>query len=283
MDVIDTGHGIAPEHLRRIYDPFFTTKGAKKGTGLGLSVTYGIIQEHSGAIEAFSTPGEGTRFHPGISGDPESGARLMVPVRERMPERAAPKSRILVIDDEVDIRESLEALLQIWKATRSIWRRTPPRASASSRARAYDLVLLDLMMPDKSGMEVLRDVRERDRHTPMFMITAYGTVEAAVQAVKLGANDYFPKPWDNEKLLIEIDRVIARSAAARREHAAQARAEAAVQLSQHRRQERPDAAGAGSGDAGGVQPVDDSDHGRNGHRQGTDRQGDSCQFAARGS
>jgi two-component system, NtrC family, sensor kinase len=63
VEVIDTGHGIAPEHLSRIYDPFFTTKSAKKGTGLGLSVTYGIIQEHGAAIEAISRPGEGTCFH----------------------------------------------------------------------------------------------------------------------------------------------------------------------------------------------------------------------------
>jgi hypothetical protein len=63
VEVTDTGHGIAPEHLSRIYDPFFTTKSAKKGTGLGLSVTYGIIQEHGGAIEAISRPGEGTCFH----------------------------------------------------------------------------------------------------------------------------------------------------------------------------------------------------------------------------
>jgi hypothetical protein len=69
IEVSDTGHGISPEHLSRIYDPFFTTKSAKKGTGLGLSVTYGIIQEHGGAIEAVSRPGEGTCFHlafPGI-------------------------------------------------------------------------------------------------------------------------------------------------------------------------------------------------------------------------
>jgi hypothetical protein len=63
VEVTDTGHGIAPEHLSRIYDPFFTTKSAKKGTGLGLSVTYGIIQEHGGVIEAISRPGEGTCFH----------------------------------------------------------------------------------------------------------------------------------------------------------------------------------------------------------------------------
>src|ERR1044072_253217 len=77
-------------------------------------------------------------------------------------------------------------------------------------SHAYDLVLLDLMMPDKSGMQVLAEARERDRETPIFMITAYGSVEAAVEALKLGASDYFSKPWDNEKLIIEIDRMIAK-------------------------------------------------------------------------
>ena len=64
IEVADTGHGIAPEHIQRIYDPFFTTKAAaRKGTGLGLSVTYGIIQEHGGSIEVFTRPGGGTSFH----------------------------------------------------------------------------------------------------------------------------------------------------------------------------------------------------------------------------
>jgi hypothetical protein len=62
VEVADTGHGIPPEHLARIYDPFFTTKAARKGTGLGLSVTYGIMQEHNGIIEVDSNPGSGTRF-----------------------------------------------------------------------------------------------------------------------------------------------------------------------------------------------------------------------------
>jgi len=62
VDVTDTGHGISPEHIQRIYDPFFTTKGHRKGTGMGLAVTYGIVQEHKGSIEVSSRQG-GTRFH----------------------------------------------------------------------------------------------------------------------------------------------------------------------------------------------------------------------------
>jgi len=68
VSVSDNGTGIAPEHIKKIYDPFFTTKNAPKegqsrGTGLGLSVTYGIITEHAGKISVDSKPGEGTTFH----------------------------------------------------------------------------------------------------------------------------------------------------------------------------------------------------------------------------
>ena len=143
---------------------------------------------------------------------------------------------------------------RVWKATPSNWRRTAPKACRSSEAHAYDLVLLDLMMPDRSGMEVLRRSASAIAKRPIFMITAYGSVEVAVSALKLGANDYFSKPWDNEKLLIEIDRMIAQAPAGAREHAAQARAQAALQLPQHHRQERAHAAHAGPGGAGGAQP-----------------------------
>ena len=61
-EVLDSGHGISPEHIHRIYDPFFTTKAARKGTGLGLSVTYGIIQEHGGSIEVSNRRTGGASF-----------------------------------------------------------------------------------------------------------------------------------------------------------------------------------------------------------------------------
>jgi DNA-binding NtrC family response regulator len=118
------------------------------------------------------------------------------------------KGNILVIDDEADIRESLEALLGFEGYSVDL-AQNAAEGLHKLDARGYDLVLLDLMMPDRSGMEVLQEVRERDRDTPIFMITAHGSVEAAVNALKRGANDYFSKPWDNEKLLIEIERMIA--------------------------------------------------------------------------
>jgi DNA-binding NtrC family response regulator len=121
-----------------------------------------------------------------------------------------PKGKILVIDDELDIREGLYDLLTLEGGYAVELAHNGTEGLHKLEGTAYDLVLLDLMMPDMSGMEVLRQVRGTDTETPIFMITAYGSVEAAVDALKLGANDYFSKPWDNEKLIIEIDRMIAR-------------------------------------------------------------------------
>jgi DNA-binding NtrC family response regulator len=118
------------------------------------------------------------------------------------------KGRILVVDDEADIREGLELLLTSEGYAAEL-AENGTEGLRKMEQHAYDLVLLDLMMPDLSGMEVIEQVRRRDRDTPIFMITAYGSVEAAVSALKLGANDYFSKPWDNEKLIIEIARMIA--------------------------------------------------------------------------
>src|SRR6266404_9239424 len=128
------------------------------------------------------------------------------------PDVSTPEIRhghILVIDDEPDIRESLEVLLSS-EGYRVELAGNATEGLKRLESSTFDLVLLDLMMPDKSGMEVLEEIRGRDRDTPIFLITAYGSVEVAVTALKRGANDYFSKPWDNEKLLIEIDRMISK-------------------------------------------------------------------------
>jgi DNA-binding NtrC family response regulator len=119
------------------------------------------------------------------------------------------RRRILVIDDEADIRESLELLLTGENYLVEL-AENATIGLQKFESSPYDLVLLDLMMPDRSGLEVLIDIRRRDTDTPVFLLTAYGSVEVAVRALKSGANDYFAKPWDNEKLLIEIERMISK-------------------------------------------------------------------------
>jgi DNA-binding NtrC family response regulator len=122
---------------------------------------------------------------------------------------AASRGHILVIDDEPDIRESLEILLSA-EGYRVDLASNATEGLKRLENSTFDLVLLDLMMPDKSGMQVLEEIRGRDRETPVFLITAYGSVEVAVNALKRGANDYFSKPWDNEKLLVEIEHMISK-------------------------------------------------------------------------
>jgi DNA-binding NtrC family response regulator len=120
----------------------------------------------------------------------------------------SPKARILIIDDEADIRESLETLLSLEGFQVAL----APNADEGERAlrdHGADLILLDLMMPGRSGIELLPALRALDPLVPVFLLTAYGSIETAVQALKSGASDYFTKPWDNHKLLLEIDRAIA--------------------------------------------------------------------------
>jgi len=119
------------------------------------------------------------------------------------------KGYILVIDDEADIRESLNDLLtlydyQVDMAVNAI------EGIEKAESGRHDLILLDLSLPDGNGLNVLHHLRSRGFETPIFLITAYGSIEIAVDAIKRGANDYFSKPWDNEKLLIEIERMISK-------------------------------------------------------------------------
>src|SRR4051812_20166043 len=109
------------------------------------------------------------------------------------------KGRVLIIDDEADIRESLETLLDMEGYLIELAANATEGLDRLAKSH-YDLVLLDLMMPDRTGIELLQDFRQRDSETPVILITAFGSVEVAVNALKVGANDYFSKPWDNEKL-----------------------------------------------------------------------------------
>jgi DNA-binding NtrC family response regulator len=121
----------------------------------------------------------------------------------------AHRGRILLVDDEPAIRDAFGDLLTLEGYAVDL-AQNASEGLLRLENQAYDLVLLDLMLPDRSGMEVLREVRLRDRETPIFVLTAYGSVESAVQALKLGANDFIQKVGENDKLLIEIEREISR-------------------------------------------------------------------------
>jgi DNA-binding NtrC family response regulator len=122
---------------------------------------------------------------------------------------ASPAGAVLIIDDEMGIRESLQTLLefenyQVDSAANGI------EGLAMLAARPYDLVLLDFALPDINGLEVLEQIRERDSELSVIMITAYGTVENAVKAMQGGATNFIQKPWDNEKLLADVNAAVSR-------------------------------------------------------------------------
>ena len=116
---------------------------------------------------------------------------------------------VLIIDDEAAIRESLETLLEMEGYD------VQSAASADEGltrigSRPYDLVLLDLALPDRNGIDLLAELHVHDPQLAVIMITAYGTVENAVKAMQAGAANFVQKPWDNEKLLADIRAAVAR-------------------------------------------------------------------------
>ncbi|MCU1285447.1 MAG: two component, sigma54 specific, transcriptional regulator, Fis family [Acidobacteriales bacterium] len=126
----------------------------------------------------------------------------------RAPEAATPGS-ILIIDDEHAIRESLQTLLEL-ENYRVELAENAEQGLASLASNTYDLVLLDISLPDRNGLDVLEDIRERDAALPVIMITAHGTVDNAIRAMQSGATNFIPKPWDNEKLLADVGSAVAR-------------------------------------------------------------------------
>src|ERR1700690_4601087 len=120
--------------------------------------------------------------------------------------------KILIIDDELAIRESLETLLSLegYDVTAA---GTAREGMAQIGERSFDVVLPDLALPDKSGMDLLGEIRLGHTEQAIIMITAYGTVENAVSAMQSGATNFIQKPWDNEKLLADVRSAVARQKA----------------------------------------------------------------------
>src|SRR6266853_1317366 len=110
---------------------------------------------------------------------------------------------VLIIDDEAEIRESLQTLLELegFEIETAV---TGEEGLLRTGEHPFDLVLLDLTLPGRNGMEILAEIHSHDSSLPVIMITAYGTVENAVRAMQSGAANFVQKPWDNEKLLADV-------------------------------------------------------------------------------
>jgi DNA-binding NtrC family response regulator len=121
----------------------------------------------------------------------------------------APAATLLVIDDEAIIREALEALLSA-EGYGVVTAATAQLGLDALGARPVDAVLLDLMLPDKNGLDVLEDIRRLDADLPVIMITAFGTIQSAVAATKRGAFYYFTKPFKHDEVLTVLRNAVDR-------------------------------------------------------------------------
>src|SRR6201993_72690 len=124
-------------------------------------------------------------------------------------EPAATSGTVLIIDDEAGIRESLQTLLEL-EGYDVETAATGQQGLNRLGQRTFDLILLDLALPDRNGLDILAELRAQDPGVSVIMITAYGTVENAVRAMQSGAANFVQKPWDNEKLLADVRAAVAR-------------------------------------------------------------------------
>jgi signal transduction histidine kinase/ActR/RegA family two-component response regulator len=191
VDVIDSGLGMTTTQVERIFDPFFTTKPVGAGTGLGLSLVHGIVLDHAAALQVDSHPGSGTTFSaflPLAEGQP---------AQEPAPVAVAPGNgeSILVVDDEeglVRLAEEVLASLGYEPVgclgaleALSVFRAAPER---------FDAVVSDVIMPDMTGPELVRELRRLQPALPVILMSGYGGPDLQAQAQAAGAQAVLMKP-----------------------------------------------------------------------------------------
>ncbi|HET9465716.1 MAG TPA: ATP-binding protein [Gemmatimonadales bacterium] len=205
LEIGDTGSGMSPDTLSRIFDPFFSTKFA--GRGLGLAAVMGIVRSHHGLIRIRTEPGVGTSFRvlfPAVEGSPSRPGK---PSGERSEWRGS--GTILVVEDEEGVREVAERILQ------DIGFQTIP---AEDGRHALDImeevgnsitaVLLDLSMPRMGGAEAFRRLREMRPELPILMMSGYTQQVVAPQFANSGPGNtgFIQKPFLAEDLIAVLRR-----------------------------------------------------------------------------
>jgi len=191
LAISDTGHGITPEIIEQVFDPYFTTKGVGEGTGLGLSVAHGIVKSHGGAIRVYSEPGEGATFNVYLPIIQEAEKQ------EEASEKPMPtgSERVLFIDDEKTItdiaRQMLERLGYGVVAMNSSM-----EALELFRAEpgGFDLVITDMAMPHMPGDKLAQELIKIRPDIPVILCTGHSKHVSEERAKEMGIRAYIIKP-----------------------------------------------------------------------------------------
>jgi hypothetical protein len=162
LAVGDTGPGVPPDVLKRIFEPFYSTKAVGKGSGMGLAVVHGIVHEHGGHIIVDTVTGRGSTFRmllPPAQASASTQVRARAVGAEPRTALSGLRGRVLVVDDELSVAEFMRDLLASWGLEASV-AGEPEAALAMLRvdAKGYDLVITDQMMPRMSGLQLAEEI-----------------------------------------------------------------------------------------------------------------------------
>ncbi len=212
VEVRDTGAGIPPHLLARVFDPFYTTKDVGAGTGLGLSISHAIVASFGGEIEVKSAPSEGTVFRVTLPPHASDRASDVPPSESPAPlsKKAEPRARLLIIDDEKalvrGLRVALEGRHEVTALTEP--RQALERIGAGAR---FDVILCDLMMPEVSGREVYQHLTSTapDQAERMIFMTGGAFTDSSREFLESVANPRIEKPFDIEELRGVVDALLA--------------------------------------------------------------------------
>ena len=199
LKVVDTGCGMAPETLAKVFDPFFTTKEVGKGTGLGLSMVYGFIKQSKGHVKVTSELGIGTRFTLYLPRDESVSEEPALPQTPRL---IGGRERILVVEDEAQVRASVVQQLQsLGYAVDQAPDGAAGLASFEAAAVPYELLLTDVMMPGAlNGKALAEAVLERWPATKVVFMSGY-SADAIIHDGRLDAGTLLlTKPFRKKDL-----------------------------------------------------------------------------------
>jgi PAS domain S-box-containing protein len=206
LEVSDTGTGMPPEVLARIFEPFYTTKGIRKGTGLGLAVVHGIVQQCGGTIHCESSPQRGTTFTlclPAADAQPEAPG---TPARGTTPQGS---ETILITEDEETVRQLAETSLRR-NGYNVLSASSGPQALAAAHAYKGDIHLLitDVIMPEMGGWDLMQQLRTQIPHLKVLFVSGY-TDDAVLRQGVLQQNvDFLQKPFSPNTLLQKVRSVL---------------------------------------------------------------------------